>query len=116
MKVLIWIGCILTYIITTISFLLLGFRLGYILTLAILCCYLPDFLCKKWDIRVIKKEASAKGMSINQYVESIVSPSLIASCEKYKYKSTPLRDNLRQCVKEKTITKPMSVVLFEMYK
>lgn len=115
MKVLIWIGSFIVYLIINILLHPFGVRLGYLFGLAF-AVLIPLFLCKKWDIRVIEKEAHSKGMSIYQYISSIVPPSLMTACEAYKGNHPALKETLKRCVEENAISKPVSKVLFEMFK
>ena len=115
MKALIWIGSFLVYLIINALLHPFGVRLGYILTLAF-AIWIPKVLCRKWDVKVVQKEAYVKGMSIYQYVSSIVPPSLITACETRKGNRKALKENLKMCVEENAITKRTSVVLFEMFK
>lgn len=115
MKALIWIACSLGLFLINLLLFPFGVRLGY-LPVYLILVFLPRYLCKKWDIRVIEKEAHSKGMSIRQYVASIVPPSLMTTCESLKGNSSELKKNLKWYIEEKVITKRISVVLFEMYK
>ena len=115
MKFLIWLGCFLVYMIVNALLHPLGIRLGWLFGL-VFAVWIPSFLCKKWDIRTVQKEAFAQGMSIRQYIDSIVPPSLISAFEVQKGNRVALKANLKRCVEENAITKPDSVVLFEMCK
>lgn len=115
MKVLIWIGSFVVYLLINMLLHPLGVRLGYLFTFAF-AIWIPQILCRKWDVKVVQKEAYAKGMSIYQYVSSIVPPSLMTACEARKGNRKALKENLKMCVEENAITKRISNVLFEMFK
>ena len=118
MKVFIWMCC-MTIPLGTIALVEdFGFFLGAIPTVILYTIgfNLAYIFCRKWDVRVIEKEAHLKGMSVRQYVSSLVPPSLITACESLKGNSAALKDTLKNCVNEEVITKPISHVLFEMYK
>ncbi len=118
MKVLIWIGCFLVY--TTINTILysLELRLGYVWTVVLvtLVTWLPIFLCKKWDVRVIEKEAHNNGVSVREYVSSKVPPSLMDSCEVNKGNRSTLKKMLKSYVTNNVISKPIANCLYAMYK
>lgn len=116
MKVFIWISTFFT--VTLVNVLIgcvIGFRLGGVL-LYVACTFLARFLCKKWDIRLVKKEAYSKGLSIKQYITYIVPASLITACEMNQGNRKELKKILKECVSSATINKRTSLILFEMYK
>lgn len=115
MKTLIWVGCFLGALIIDILLFPLGVRMGLLPVWAVVI-FFPKVLCRKWDVRVVRKAAFAKGMSIRQYVTSIAPPSLIFACEAHKGDRAALKKTLKICVEEDAITKEISSVLFEMYK
>jgi hypothetical protein len=115
MKVLIWIGCFLVYIAINIILHPLGFRLGYGLTL-VLVTLLPIFLCKKWDVRVVEKEAHNNGVSVREYVRSKVPPSLMDFCEANKGNRSTLKKTLKNYITNNVISKPIANCLYAMYK
>lgn len=115
MKILIWLGSFLAYLIINMLLHPLGVRLGYIFGLAF-AVWIPIFLCKKWDIRTVLKEAHAKGMSGRQYVESQVPPSIITLCEANKGNPVTLKAELKKCVAEGAVSKRISYCLIDMYK
>lgn len=118
MKVLIWIGCFLGYITINIILHPLGLRLGYLPTLALvtLGTGLPIFLCKKWDVRVIEKEAHNNGVSVREYVRSKVPPSLMDFCEANKGNRSTLKKTLKSYITNNVISKPIANCLYAMYK
>ena len=119
-KILIWIGCFLGAILINALLHPLGIRLGYIALPAIII-WLPQYLCKKVDIKTVEKEAYSKGMSIRQYVASIIPTSLMDFCEAHKGNKKLIRENVAKFneAQESTkteIPKRILVVLLEMYK
>lgn len=122
MKFLIWIGgyllMTLVYVLTYGIFASAGAFILWLEAIVYLSVWIivSKKLCKNWDIRVVEKEAHSKGLSIRQYIVSIVPPSLIYTCEKLKDNLPALKDNLKKCVEANTIPKRISVVLLEMYK
>lgn len=116
MKVLIWIGCILGTLLINILLSPLGIRLGYILMFLILCV-LPKYLCKKWDIRMIKKEATEAGMSVSEYAKQGLSEEFLANLEKM-CNTVPyeqVKSKLKKYVKEGKLTKGQSIILLDEY-
>jgi hypothetical protein len=117
-KFFISIGCISVYvlIVTTIR-IEFRFILGALPTMVLFgsMLWLESFLHKKSDIKKVEKEAYAKGMSIRQYITSVVPSSLINFCEIHKGKSD-LANTIKQYVEEDVIPKHIAVVLLEMYK
>ncbi len=76
---------------------------------------------RKLDIKTVEKEAYAKGMSIMQYVTSVVPPSLIIFCEAHKGEPSAIKKNVKMLNDEQEsyedkIPKRILVVLLEMYK
>ena len=96
------------------------FNLGYcavgISGLILFILGLVSPLRKKSEIKKVEKEAYSKGMSIRQYVTSVVPSSLITFCEVHKGESSVLKKNLKSYIEENVITKRIAVVLLEMYK
>ena len=120
MKVLIWVGCFLTTVLINLLLLPLNLGLGYGL-LYVINVFLPRYLCEKWDIKTVEKEAYAKGMSKRQYVTSVVPPSLIIFCEAHKGEPSAIKKNVKMLNDEQEsyedkIPKRILVVLLEMYK
>lgn len=124
MKVLIWIGCALSLgVITTTLNIKMGIYLGLIPTIVLYSTmfWLARTLCDKWDIKTVEKEAFSKGMSIRQYITSVVPPSLIIFCEAHKGEPSVIKKNVKMIndeseVNEDKIPKRILVVLLEMYK
>lgn len=118
-KALIWIGCFVGAILINVLLHPLGLRLGYIALPAIII-WLPQFLCKKLDIKRVEKEAYLKGMSIRQYVASVVPSSLMDFCEANKGNKKLIKENIKRFQEaqdaETKIPKHILVVLLEMYK
>ena len=118
-KVLIWIGCFLGSFIVNLLLLPLGLGLGYGL-LYVINIFLPRYLCKKLDIKTVEKEAYSKGLSIRQYVASVVPSSLMDFCEAHKGEKKLIKENIERFNAaqdaETKIPKRILVVLFEMYK
>lgn len=118
-KVLIWIGCFIGALLINILLHPFGVRLGYIAILAIII-WLPEYLFKKVDIKTVEKEAYSKGMSIRQYVASIVPSSLMNFCEINKGNKRVIKENIKRFKaaqdNETKIPKRILVVLLEMYK
>ena len=73
-------------------------------------------LCKKWDKKTVEKEAFAKGMSIRQYVASVVPSEIIAFCEAHKGDSSVIKRFLEKYVNAREIPKRIALVLLEIYK
>lgn len=119
-KVLIWIGCFLGLVLINAFLFARGIKLGSIPSFVILFI-LPQYFCKKLDIKTVEKEAFSKGMSIRQYVESVVPSALIDFCEAHKSEKSLIKENIKtveeECIEAREpIPKRIWVVLLEMYK
>ena len=99
-----------------------GIWLGFIPTVALysIVGWLVTTLCKKVDVKTVEKEAYSKGMSIRQYVASIVPSSLMNFCEINKGNKRVIKENIKRFKAaqddETKIPKRIFVVLLEMYK
>ena len=73
-------------------------------------------LCRKWDIRVVKKEAQKKGLSTEQYITEIVPHDLIEFCETNKGNPSAIRTHLANCARNGIIKRYVVSYLVEFYK
>lgn len=115
MKALIWI---LSFFVITFLNLLLGYAAGFRMGSILLCVvwYLTArALCNKWDRYKISKNADKSGVTPFEFIKEYLPVDMLNHCETIRGKEDELKSYLKQCSKERKITRAYGDIICQEY-